>query len=110
MPYAEYIFKLYRCLETFLKYKKDLTSLTPAQDSILTLMIDRVESNPVLSEDFLEMLQLLIKYGAITPTMAKEPLKHHKNQTPLHFAVKFATKEEVEAIGIYCDPIHGAIF
>ena len=87
-------------MEIFLKYKKDLTSLTQTQDSILTLMMDRVEHNHSLSEDFLQMLKILIKFGAITPKMAKEPLKHCKNQTPMHFAVKYATKEEVEALGI----------
>ena len=63
-------------------------------------MMDRVERDPSLSEDFLQMFKILIKFGAITPKMAKEPLKHCKNQTPMHFAVKYATKEEVEALGI----------
>ena len=63
-------------------------------------MMDRVENNPNLSEDFRQMLKILIKFGAIPPRMAKEPLKHCKNQTPLHFAVKYATREEVESLGI----------
>ena len=86
-------------MEIFLRYKKDLTSLTRTQDSILTLMMDRVEHNKSLSEDFHQMLKVLMKYGAITPNMARDPLKHCKNQTPLHFAVKYATKDEVEALG-----------
>ena len=95
---------LFRALEIFLKYKKDLTSLTAqTQDSILTLMMDRVETNPNLSEDFQQMLKTLMKFGAITPRMAKEPVRHCKNQTPLHFAVKYATKAEVEALGINQD-------
>ena len=63
-------------------------------------MMDRVESNPNLREDFQQMLKILMKFGALTPRMAKDPVKHCKNQTPLHFAIKYATKEEVEALGI----------
>ena len=63
-------------------------------------MMDRVEKNHSLSEDFRQMLKILIKFGAIPPRMAKEPLKHCKNQTPMHFAVKYATREEVESLGI----------
>ena len=90
-----------KSLETFIKHKVDVTGVTSHNETIITIIGNQVEKaeSEIQKEKFKAIFHLLVENNLINRKLAITRSTIEKQNYPLHFAVAYASKRDVEKLG-----------
>ena len=90
-----------KCLEVFIKHKVDVTGVTTHNETIITIIGNQVEKaeSEIQKEKFKAIFHLLVKNTLINRKLAIMRSTIEKQNYPLHFAVAYAERKDVETLG-----------
>lgn len=92
-----------KCLEIFIKHKVDVTGVTSHNETIITIIGNQVEKaeSDIQAQKFKAIFHLLAVNNLLDKKLATMRSSIEKENYPLHFAVAYATKNDVEKLGIF---------